>query len=210
MLLPRSDTFVVICMDQTLLYLFMPEFLYSNLKGCPKYFKECAYEQIVLPSIYCSAIWDPYYQNAMHKVEMIQHRSAAHFIFWYRNVKDRWYLGWIDQPFNIAENVLDQIGYLNYCTTSDYSRLLFTIPITILIIITWKFLHYQPLIIITWNFYTINPEVEQISTNIHSFPELAIPEWNNIQVPNLENLNVGLSLMCRCKFKNYRLRILQV
>ena len=52
-------------------------FLYRNLKGCPKYFKECAYKQIVLPSIqYCSALWDPYYQNSIHKVEMIQHRVA--------------------------------------------------------------------------------------------------------------------------------------
>ena len=59
----------------------------GTLKDALKYFKECTYEQIVLPSIYCSTIWDPYYQNAIHKVEMIQHR-AAHFIFWYRNVKD--------------------------------------------------------------------------------------------------------------------------
>ena len=67
------------------------DFLYRNLKGCPKHFKEYAYKQIVLPSIqYCSAIWDPYYQNAIHKVEMIQHR-AAHFISnkpWHRNERD--------------------------------------------------------------------------------------------------------------------------
>ena len=67
-------------------------FLYRNLKGCPKYFREYAYKQIVLPSIqYCSAIWDPYYQNAIHKVEMIQHR-AARFILdkpWRRNERDQ-------------------------------------------------------------------------------------------------------------------------
>ena len=63
-------------------------FLYRNLKGCSKHYKEYAYRQIVLPSIqYCSAIWDPYYQNAIHKVETIQHR-AARFILnkpWHRN-----------------------------------------------------------------------------------------------------------------------------
>ena len=42
--------------------------VYMNLKGRPKHFRgsEYAYKQIVLPSIQCcSAIWDPYYQNAI-------------------------------------------------------------------------------------------------------------------------------------------------
>ena len=57
-------------------------FLYRNLKGCPKHFKVYAYKQIVLPSIqYCSAIWDPYYQSAIHKVEMIQHMQSDSLYF---------------------------------------------------------------------------------------------------------------------------------
>ena len=67
-------------------------FLYRrNLKWCSKHFKEYAYRQIVLPSIqYCSAIWDPYYQNAIHKVEMIQHRAARFILnkLWHRNERD--------------------------------------------------------------------------------------------------------------------------
>ena len=66
-------------------------FLYRNLKNCPKHFKEYAYNQIILPSIqYCSAIWDPFHQSEIHKLEMLQHR-AARFILnrpWRRNIRD--------------------------------------------------------------------------------------------------------------------------
>ena len=87
-------------------------FLYRNLiKGCPKHFKEYAYKQIVLPSIqYCSAIWDPYYQNAIHEVEMIQHK-AVRFILnkpWHRNERD---------------SIIQMISELNWPTLQHHRKL---------------------------------------------------------------------------------------
>ena len=52
-------------------------FLQRNLRGCSRTLKEHSYKQLVLPTIeYCSAIWDPHHQNAIHQLEMIQHRAA--------------------------------------------------------------------------------------------------------------------------------------
>ena len=52
-------------------------FLRRNLHSYHKHFKENAYKQFLLPFIeYCCAIWDPYHQNDVYKLEMIQHCTA--------------------------------------------------------------------------------------------------------------------------------------
>ena len=65
--------------------------LNHNLHTCPKALKELSYNQFVLPILdYASSIWDPYHQNLIVKLEMIQHK-AARYIFnqpWRRNVRD--------------------------------------------------------------------------------------------------------------------------
>ena len=65
-------------------------FLRRNLHHCPPHLKEHAYKQIVLPSIeYCSAIWNPYQQTSIHKLEMLHH--AMWFVLnklWRRNHRD--------------------------------------------------------------------------------------------------------------------------
>ena len=39
-------------------------FLKRNLHHCPKYLRELAYKQFVIPVLeYCSPIWDPYHQS---------------------------------------------------------------------------------------------------------------------------------------------------
>ena len=64
---------------------------YTDVLLQNKHFKEYAYKQFLLPSIeYCCAIWDPYHQNDIYKLEMIQHR-AAHFVLnkpWIRHHLD--------------------------------------------------------------------------------------------------------------------------
>jgi len=66
-------------------------FLNRNLRTCSKELKELSYKQFVLPVLdYASSIWDPYHQNQINKLEMIQHR-AARFVMnqpWRRNVRD--------------------------------------------------------------------------------------------------------------------------
>jgi len=68
--------------------------LSRNLHTCPKALKELSYIQFVLPILdYASSIWDPYHQNLIIKLEMIQ-RKAARFIFnqpWRRNVRGSCY-----------------------------------------------------------------------------------------------------------------------
>ena len=66
-------------------------FLNRNLHTCSKELKELSYKQFVLPVLdYASSIWDPYHQNQINKLEMIQHR-AVHYVLnqpWRRNVRD--------------------------------------------------------------------------------------------------------------------------
>ena len=64
-------------------------FLRCNLRNCPKNLKELSYKQFVLPVLeYTATIGDPYHQNDISKIEMMQHR-AAHFVLsrpWRRNI----------------------------------------------------------------------------------------------------------------------------
>ena len=66
-------------------------FLNRNLHTGSKALKELSYKQFVIPVLeYASSIWDPYHQNQINKLEMIQHR-AARFVLnqpWRRNVRD--------------------------------------------------------------------------------------------------------------------------
>ena len=49
-------------------------FLKGNLHSSSAQIKEYLYKQLLLPSIeYCSAIWDPYYQTDIRKIE---HRAV--------------------------------------------------------------------------------------------------------------------------------------
>ena len=53
--------------------------------------KELSYKQFVLPVLeYAATIWDPYHQNDMSKIEMIQHRTARFVLShpWRKNASD--------------------------------------------------------------------------------------------------------------------------
>ena len=52
-------------------------FLQRNLNSCPKVGKNYCYKTLVRPIVeYGSVIWDPYTQDNIHKLEMVQRRSA--------------------------------------------------------------------------------------------------------------------------------------
>ena len=52
-------------------------FIQRNLHGCPRRAKEQAYVTYVRPILeYTSSVWDPYYQDQIHKIEMVQRRAA--------------------------------------------------------------------------------------------------------------------------------------
>ena len=55
-------------------------FLRRNLKDCPKKLKETAYFSMVRPTLeYACAVWDPFRQNDIKKLDKIQ-RAAARFV----------------------------------------------------------------------------------------------------------------------------------
>ena len=55
-------------------------FLRRNLKACPPKLRETAYFSLVRSSLeYSSAVWDPFRQKDIDKLEKIQ-RSAARFV----------------------------------------------------------------------------------------------------------------------------------
>ena len=55
-------------------------FLWRNLKACPPKLRETAYFSLVRSSLeYSSAVWDPFRQKDIDKLEKIQ-RSAARFV----------------------------------------------------------------------------------------------------------------------------------
>ena len=63
-------------------------FLRRNLRNCPRNLKEL---QFVLPVLeYAATIWDPYHQNDISKIVMIQHRAARFVLsrLWRRNPSD--------------------------------------------------------------------------------------------------------------------------
>ena len=52
------------------------KFLRRNLRNCPKNLKELGYKQFVLPVLeYAATICDPYHQNDINKIEMIQYNT---------------------------------------------------------------------------------------------------------------------------------------
>ena len=55
----------------------MRGFLQRNLRKCPSNVKERAYIAYVRPTLeYSSSVWDPYHQNLVHQIEMVQRRAA--------------------------------------------------------------------------------------------------------------------------------------
>ena len=52
-------------------------FLKRNLRNAPKDTRETAYKALVRPQLeYCAVVWDPYTQEQVDKLEMVQRRSA--------------------------------------------------------------------------------------------------------------------------------------
>ena len=157
-------------------------FLHRNLKYCSRKLKELAYQQILLPCInYCSTIWDPHHQNAIDKLEMIQHR-AARFILnkpWRRNHQD---------------SITEMLSDLSWPTLKSQRKsarliLLFKLLNDLVYIPT----SYKPTtsnITTTRRHHSNKLNHYQTSTDIYrySFFPRTVPEWNNLQLENLSTI----------------------
>ena len=105
--------------------------------GCPKYVKERCYTTLVRPTMeYACAMWDPYTQSNVKKIEMIQRRAARFICRKYRKsespsemIKD---LGWeplvercaklkAAMMFKIQNNIVD-IPKDNFTEVGTHNR----------------------------------------------------------------------------------------
>lgn len=61
-------------------------FLRRNLRISSPRLKETAYQTLVRPLLeYASTVWDPYTENNIHRLEMVQRRAARYVLSRYRN-----------------------------------------------------------------------------------------------------------------------------
>jgi hypothetical protein len=87
-------------------------FIRRNLGKCPTDIRDRAYKTLVRPHLeYASAVWDPYRQHQIHKIEMIP-RRAARFV---TNI----YSG---EPGTVT-NILQSLGWPTLETRRKVARL---------------------------------------------------------------------------------------
>ena len=85
----------------------------SNLSKCPQDIKDQAYKSLVRPHLeYASAVWDPYRQCHIDKIEMVQ-RKAARFV---TNTYSR-------EPGTVT-NILQSLGWPTLETRRKGARLI--------------------------------------------------------------------------------------
>ena len=160
-------------------------FLQHNLWNSPRTLRELSYKQFILPVLECaSTILDPYHQNNINKLEMIQHR-AVHFVLghpWRKSTRDS------------ISSMLQSIGWPTLQLRRKCARLilmykllhnLLTIPTSYLpspppATMTrsshdFKFLHYQPV----------------LDCYKYSFIPRTVPEWNNLPLQIINGLTLN-------------------
>ena len=158
----------------------------QNLRNSPRYFKEYAYKQLVLPSIeYCCSIWDSHQKYLIDKLEMIQHR-AARFV--------------LNKPWNRHQHdsITDMLKELNWPSLQErrkQSRL----------ILMYKIVNPQ-LIVPDRCLPTLSPFTKTrahhpqkflhlqstVDTYRYSFLPRTIPHWNNLNIPNLPDIDLTI------------------
>ena len=159
-------------------------FLRRNLHHCPPHLKERAYKQIVLPTIqYCSAIWDPYQQTSIHKLEILQHR-AARFVLnkpWRRNHRDSITGMLMTLIWPLLENrrrhsrLILLFKFVNKLIHIPTQYLPVPSPLT-----TTRANHDQKFM----------QQYARMDRYLYLFLPRTIPDWNNLNIENLGNCNL--------------------
>jgi len=175
-------------------------FLKRNLYNAPLQIKEHVYKQLLLPSIeYCSAIWDPYHQTSINKLEMIQH-YAARFV-----LNKPW------QRFNQQhDSITEMLTYLKWPSLQNrrtISRL------TLLFKIVNKLVevpdHCQPTLTPVSYTRAYHPlKLAQLQSRIdvykYSFLPKTIIQWNLLNIPEIQSMNLDTfkntinNIFCDC------------
>ena len=156
-------------------------FLCRNLHHCPPHLKERVYKQIVLPSIeYCSAIWDPYQQTSIHKLEMLLHHAARFLLnkLWRRNRRD---------------SITHMLITLKWPSLENCRRHL---CLTLLFKFINKMIHIPtqylpaPSPIATNHNQKLMQLYTRMNRYLYSSLPRTIPDWNNLNVEDLSNCNL--------------------
>jgi len=160
-------------------------FMKRNLHNAPTQIKEYLYKQLLLPSIeYCSAIWDPYHQTLVSKLEMIQHR-AARFVLnkpWYRSGQQH--------------SVTDMLNHLQWPSLTSRRRnarlILFFKIVRNLLVLPSRCLP-QPTLVShtrTNNSLKFSHLQSRIDLYKYSFLPKTIIDWNNLKIQNIDTINL--------------------
>ena len=158
-------------------------FLNRNLPRANQCLREYSYKQLVLPVLdYCATIWDPHYQNSIHRIEMLQNR-AARFVFnrpWRRHYHD---------------SVSSMISTMNWQSLRIRRR-------NARLILLYKIFHdYQtiphqylptPAPLNTRSSHNQKLQHYQSRTNVYkfSFFPRTVPEWNDLTSDQVSALNL--------------------
>ena len=160
-------------------------FLWRNLRGSSRTLREASYLHFVLPILdYCCPIWDPYHQTSIHKLEMIQHR-AARFVLnkpWRRTNHDS------------ISDILEALKWPPLKERRQHARLVLLFKLTSnLLSISSTYLPSSSPLTITRAQHKLKYLHTQSTSNTYrySFFSRTIPEWNNLQIPDLHNLTLN-------------------
>ena len=175
-------------------------FLKRNLYNAPLEIKEHVYKQLLLPSIeYCSAIWDPYHQTSINKLEMIQHRAA-------RFVLNK---PWLRSNHHY-DSITDMLTYLQWPSLEDRRTVA---RLTLLYKIVKKLLvipnHCLPLqtpVSYTRSQHPLKLFQLQSKLDLYKFSFLprTIIQWNSLQISDIDQIdletfkNAVTNIFCNC------------
>ena len=139
---------------------------------------------MLLPSIeYCSAIWDPYYQTDIRKIEMIQHR-AVRFV-----LNKPWHK--LSHDHDSVTQMLTDLGWPELQEWRKIARLI------LLFKIIRGLLEAPPWCIpqktsATWAHHILKLEHIYSRTDLYknSFLPRSIPTWNDLHIPNIDIISL--------------------
>lgn len=166
-------------------------FLKRNIRTNSQTCKERAYRAMVRPTLeYCCPVWDPYQQNHIRKLEMVQRRAA-------RYVCNRYY------NLSSATNMLQVLGWEALQERRAKLKLCMTYKIVHNIVAIPHYQYFQPAHHSDQRTRQNHPHCffkPYASTNYyrHSFFIGVIPSWNSLPAAvagaeTLDSFKLGLS-----------------
>ena len=166
-------------------------FLRRNLKAKIPELREIAYKAIVRPQLeYAAPIWDPYIQEDIQRIEMVQRRAAR----------------WVMSDYSPYSSVSDMLGRLGWRTLEQRradSRLVLFYKIVHGLVAIPLPTYVIPLNRYSRTSYSLAFRQLYVRTDYYkySFFPLAVVQWNNLSagtatLTNIDSFKVAISQEC--------------